>query len=262
MLPLFPFLNFNEIGFFAIVLARMAAMFSAIPLFGGERAPRTVRVGIVLVMTLVCYPVLKARMPQLPADTLSLVILIIRETLRGISLGLLSRIIFSAVEFCGQLVGMQMGFSMSSLFDPSMGQVPLLATFQVLLAMLLFMTLEIHHVFIRAIVESYQIMPPGTWHMSGGLLRFIIMLTTGMFVLAVKLAAPVMVALLAVSVVLGIMARSFPQMNIFLLSMPLNIGVGLLVLGLSLLVFLHTLQMSFGDIDTQIRSLLKILSGA
>jgi flagellar biosynthetic protein FliR len=262
MFPLFPFLNVNEISFFALVLARLAGIFSAIPLFGGERAPRMIRVALVLVMTLVCYPVLKTKIPQLPADTPSLVILIIRETLIGISLGLLSRIIFSAVEFCGQLVGMQMGFSMSSMFDPSMGQVPLLATFQMLLAMLLFLTLEIHHVFIRAIVESYQVMPPGTWHMSGGLLKFIVMLTTGMFVLGVKLAAPVMVALLAVSVVLGIMARSFPQMNIFMVSMPLNIGIGLLVLGLSLLIFMHTLQVSFGDIDTQINTLFKILSRA
>lgn len=262
MFSLLPFLNPNEISFFALVLARLAGIFSAIPLFGGERVPRTIRVALVLVMTLVCYPVLKTKIPQLPTDTVSLVILIMRETLIGISLGLLSRIIFAAVEFCGQLVGMQMGFSMSSMFDPSMGQVPLLATFQLLLAMLLFMTLEIHHVFIRAIVDSYRIMPPGSWHMSGGLMRFFVTLTSGMFVTGVKLAAPVMVALLATSVVLGIMARSFPQMNIFMLSMPLNIGVGMLVLGLSLLIFMHTLQMSFENIGVQISTLFKILSGA
>jgi flagellar biosynthetic protein FliR len=213
-------------------------------------------------MTLVCYPILRTKIPQLPADTLSLGILIIRETLIGISLGLLSRIIFAAVEFCGQLVGMQMGFSMSSMFDPSMGQVPLMATLQVLLAMLLFLSLEIHHVFIRAIVESYQVMPPGSWHMSGGLLKFVMMLTTDLFVLGLKLAAPVMVALLATSVVLGIMARSFPQMNIFMVSMPLNIGIGLLVLGLSLLVFMHTLQVSFGSVNEQINILFKLLSRA
>ncbi len=262
MFPLIPFLNLSDIGFFALVLGRLAGIFSAIPLFGGERVPRIIRVVLVLVMTLVCYPILKTKMPPLPSDTLSLVILVIRETLIGISLGLLSKVIFAAVEFCGHLVGMQMGFSMSSMFDPTMGQVPLMATFQVLLAMLLFLSLEIHHVFIRAIVESYQVMPVGSWHMSGGLLKYIILLTTDLFVLGVKLAAPVMVALLATTVVLGIMARSFPQMNIFMISMPLNIGIGLLVLGLSLLVFMHTLQISFGGINEQINTLFKLLSRA
>lgn len=262
MFPLFPFPNINEISFFALVLGRLAGIFSAIPIFGGERVPRMIRAALVLAMTLVCYPILKTKIPQLPTDTLSIVILVIRETLIGITLGLLSRVIFAAVEFCGQLAGMQMGFSMASLFDPSMGQVPLLATFQLLLAMLLFLTFEVHHIFIRAIVESYQVLPPGTWHMSGGLIKYLIVVTTGMFVLGVKLAAPVMVALLAASVVLGIMARSFPQMNIFMISMPLNIGLGLLVLGLSLLIFIHTLQVSFSDIETQINTLFKILSRA
>ncbi len=253
-------LNPGEIYSFALVLARMAGIFSAIPVFGGERVPRIIRVVLVLIMTLVCYPVLKAKVPHLSVDTLSLFILVIRETLVGITLAMLSRVIFSAVEFCGQLVGMQMGFSMSSMFDPSMGQVPLLATFQVLLATLLFLALDIHHVFIRAIVESFQVLPPGTWHMSGGLLKFILTITSGMLVLGVKLSAPVTVALLAASVVLGIVARSFPQMNIFMVSMPLNIGIGLLMLGLSLLIFLHTLQISFGDIGVQINTLFKILS--
>jgi flagellar biosynthetic protein FliR len=68
------------------------------------------------------------------------------------------------------------------------------------------------------------------------------------------------VALLATSVVLGVMARSFPQMNIFMISMPLNIAVGFMVLGLSLLVFLHTLELSYGSLVLQIRNVFKLLS--
>ena len=111
--------------------------------------------------------------------------------------------------------------------------------------MLLFMTLGVHHVFIRAIVESYSLIPVGAWHMSGGLIHFLIAATSGLFVLGVKLAAPVMVSLLAAGVVLGIMARSFPQMNIFMISFPLNIGIGFLVLGFSLLAFSQTLDGCF-----------------
>jgi flagellar biosynthetic protein FliR len=186
--------------------------------------------------------------------------MVVRETLIGISLGLLAKSILAAVEFCGQLIGMQMGFSMASMFDPSMGQMPLMSIFQLLLAMLLFLSMEVHHIFIRAIVESYTVIPPGNWHMSGGLIQYFITVTGDIFVLGIKLAAPVMVALLATTVVLGIMARSFPQMNIFMISMPLNIGVGLLILGLSLLVFLHTLNISFNGINMQIKTIFRLLS--
>ncbi len=260
MSPLIPFLNLNEVAFFAVVLARLAGIFTAIPLFGGERVPMMIRAGVILAMTLVCYPLLRSKAPQLPLDTVSLVILVVRELLIGVSLGIVSQAIFAAVEFCGQLVGMQMGFSMASLFDPTMGQIPLMSVFQVLLAMLLFMTLNVHHLFIRAIIESYTMIPPGNWHMSAGLITFLVKTTGEIFVLGIKLAAPVMVSLLATSVVLGIMARSFPQMNIFMVSMPLNVGVGPLVLGLSLLVFFHTLRNTFGLLEDQINILFKLFT--
>lgn len=260
MTSLLPFVNLNEVAFFALVLARLAGIFTAIPLFGGERVPKMIRAAVIMAMTLVCYPLLRAKAPQLPMDTVSLVILAVREMLIGVSLGIVSQSIFAAVEFCGQLVGMQMGFSMASMFDPAMGQIPLMSVFQVMLAMLLFLTLNVHHLFIRAIIESYAIIPPGNWHMSSGLITFLINTTGEIFVLGIKLAAPVMVSLLATSVVLGIMARSFPQMNIFMISMPLNVGVGLLVLGISLLVFFHTLRGSFGMLDEQINILFRLFS--
>jgi flagellar biosynthesis protein FliR len=259
MFPFLPIASLNEFTFFALVLGRLAGILSAIPLFGEGRVPLVIRVVTIFMVTLVCFPILQSKAPHLPVDSLSVVILVVRETLIGISLGLLSQALFAAVEFCGQIVGMQMGFSMSTMFDPSMGQTPLMSNVQLLLAMLLFLSLGVHHLFIRAIMDSYAVIPVGNWHMSGGLMEFLIATTGNIFVLGIKLAAPVMVALLATSVALGIMARSFPQMNIFMVSMPLNIGIGFLVLGLSLLIFLHTLELSFSMIAAHIKTLFKLL---
>jgi flagellar biosynthetic protein FliR len=260
MAGILPFLTLNDFVFFTLVLARMAGLFAAIPIFGGRRVPLTVKAAAILAIAMVLFPIVRDKIPQMPADTISLVILIIRESLVGLTLSLLSQVIFAAVQFCGQMIGMQMGLSMASLFDPEAGQVPEIAIFQDLLAMLLFMTLGVHHIFIRAIVESYSLVPVGAWHMSGGLIHFLIAATSGLFVLAIKLAAPVMVALLGASVVLGIMARSFPQMNIFMISFPLNIGIGFLVLGLSLQAFSQTLVGAFGGIPAQIRILFKLMA--
>lgn len=241
-------------------MGRIAGLFAAIPLFGGNRVPQMVKAAAILAMTLVLFPIVRGYIPQMPGNAISLAVLIVREMLVGLTLSLLSQVIFAAVEFCGQLVGMQMGLSMASLFDPDAGQTQVIATFQDLLAMLLFMVLGVHHVFIRAIVESYTLIPVGAWHMSGGLIHFLIALTTGLFVLAIKLAAPVMVSLMAAGVVLGIMARSFPQMNIFMISFPLNIGLGLLVLGFSLPAYSQTLTDAFGALSTQIRILFKLMA--
>jgi flagellar biosynthetic protein FliR len=260
MFSLPPFLSLNEFTLFTLVLGRVAGIFSSLPLFGGERVPMNIRVVLTLALTLVCFPILKLSPQTLPSDFPSLFLIVVAETLIGFTLGIVAKSVFGAVEFCGQIVGMQMGFSMASLFDPAMGQQQLMSLFQSLLAMLLFMTLGAHHVFIRAMVESYALIPIGGWHMSGELIAFLVATTSGIFVLGVKLAAPVMVALLATSVVLGVMARSFPQMNIFMISMPLNIAVGFMVLGLSLLVFLHTLELSYGSLVLQIRNVFKLLS--
>jgi flagellar biosynthetic protein FliR len=260
MFQLPPFLSIQDFTLFTLVLGRLAGIFSAIPLFGGERVSMNIKVVVILAMTLVCFPVLKLAHVTLPTDFLSLLLLVIAETLIGVTLGLVAKAVFGAVEFCGQVIGMQMGFSMSSLFDPTMGQVPLLAVFQSLVATLLFLTLGAHHIFIRAMVDSYTLIPLGGWHMSGNLISFLVTITSGIFILGIKLAAPVMVSLLATTVVLGVMARSFPQMNIFIVSMPLNIGIGFLALGLSLLVFIHTIEISFGGMALSIKSIFKILA--
>lgn len=261
MSRILPFLTLNDFVIFTLVLARMAGLFAAIPIFGGQRVPLTVKAVAILSIALVLFPIVRDKIPQMPADTISLVILIICEALVGFSLSLLSQVIFSAVEFCGQLAALQMGLSMASVLDPDAGQqAPVVATFQGLLAMLLFMTLGVHHIFIRAIVESYALIPVGAWHMSGGLIHFLITAISGLFVLAVKLAAPVMVSLLASDVVLGIMARSFPRMNIFMISFPLKIGLGFLVLGFSFFAFNQILTDAFGALSTHITMLFKLMA--
>lgn len=260
MFQLPQFFSLNDFALFALVLGRLAGIFSALPIFGGSRVPLKIRAVVILAMTLTCFPILRLTTQALPGDILSLFILIIAEVMIGVTLGFVAKAVFGAVEFCGQIVGMQMGFSMSSMFDPGMGQIPLMSLFQSLLATLLFLSMGAHHMFIRAMIDSYTLIPVGGWHMSGTLITFLTTITTGIFLLGIKLAAPVMVALLATTVILGVMSRSFPQMNVFIISMPVNIGVGFVILGLSIIIFLRTLQISFNDMAIQIKTIFRLLS--
>lgn len=257
---MFPYLSVQELTSFFLVLARIAGLFAAIPVLGSRSIPARIKVGTVFVVALCLYPVIRTSLREVPMDSISLGIIVVQECLIGITLGLLAQVVFAAVEFCGHLTGVQMGFSAATLVDPTAGQLSLIGMLQNMLAFVFFFTLGVHHIFIRAMVESYQLVPVGKWHMSRPLLDFAVQLSAGVFVLAVKLAAPVMVSLLLVSVALGIMARTFPQMNVFMISFPLNIGLGLIILGSSVLIFRSTLERAFGILPQQIRMLFKLMA--
>lgn len=261
---MFPFVsslpNPSEIFLFALVLCRIAGLFAALPVFGGRRLPTRIKIVTVLAITIVCLPILKITPPPVPSDAFSLGILVLQELMIGLTLAFITQIIFAAVELSGQIIGLQMGFSISSVIDPNMGnQMQIMSVMQSLLATLFFLSLNIHHAFIRAIVDSFTVIPLGGWKMSEALLQFLVKNTSDVFILGIRLAAPVMVTLLLTSVVLGIMARAFPQMNVFMVSFPLNIGLGFMVLGMTLLLFFHVLEIAFGNLSGQVATIFRLL---
>jgi flagellar biosynthesis protein FliR len=261
VLDAFPLSSLDSLNSFALVLARVAGLFAAIPVFGSRIVPVRIKAPLIFTMALLIFPIVQLKVVIPPGDSITLGLLVIRETLIGLTLSLLSQFIFAAVEFCGQQVGTQMGISLAALFDPATeNNIPTMAMFQGVLATLLFLALGVHHFFITGIVESYRVIPLGGWHTSPDLLKFLIEASAGIFLIAVKLAAPVAVALLATSVALGIVARSFPAMNVFMVSMPLNIGIGFLILGLSLPMFVRVLQGAFGGMVGQLRLLFRLLA--
>ena len=263
MFDALPIAGLNDLIPFGLVLARIAGLFAAIPVFGSGLVPARIKAPLIFTLALCLYPIVRplAVIPPDTGDVISLALLVIRESLIGVTLGLLSQVIFAAVEFSGQQIGTQMGLSMAALFDPTtQANVPTMAMFEGALATLIFLSLNVHHFFFSGIVESFRLIPIGAWHTSGGLLKFLIESSSGIFVIAVKLGAPVSVALLATSVALGIAARAFPSMNVFVVSMPLNIGLGFLILGLSLPVFVRVLQGSFSNMIGQMKILFKLLA--
>lgn len=260
MFPLLPFPSPREVVIFALVLSRVAGIFAALPVFGGQRLPMQMKMVAVLMITLCCFPSLTITPPIMPTDAFTLALLLFREMAIGLTLAFITQILFAAVEFSGQIVGMQMGFTISQIIDPTMGnQAQIMSVLQTLFATMVFLSLNIHHLFIRAIVDSFIVIPLGGWHLNGDVVTFLVKRTADVFIIGVRLAAPVMVLLLLTSVALGVMARAFPQMNIFMLSLPLNIGIGFIVLGMTLMFFFHVLEVSFGQLKWQIDTLLRLM---
>lgn len=246
---------------FVLVLIRIGAMIMMVPAFGDATVPASVKWGLSILITLLLFPIVKAGIP--PTGDLgfvSLVLGIAGELLIGIVIGLSARMMFAGIQLAGEMVGFQMGFSVASVIDPaSSDQVSVIAEFQYLLSLLLFMTVNAHHVFISAIAESYQVVPPLSVHLSGPLLQALVSLSKDIFVIAVKISAPVMAVLLFTNVAMGLVARTVPQMNIFIVSFPLQIAVGLLFIGIAAPVFAKVAQHLFLGIAGDTGMLMRLI---
>ncbi|MDD3801183.1 MAG: flagellar biosynthetic protein FliR [Desulfuromonas thiophila] len=242
-----------------ICFTRVIALLASMPVLGGQ-VPRQVLLGLAVLLTGLIFPAVQTHLPQNAFAPLFLALLVANETLLGIMLGFAARLIFTAVEFGGTVVGYQMGFAAANVYDPqNQRQVALVSQFQNVFAILVFLALDGHHIFIRALVDSYDLLPPGLFDFSGGAVPYLMELTSHMFVLAIRFSAPVLAVMLLSSLVLGILARVFPQLNVFLLSFPINIALAFIVLGLTMNSVVYLLQREFSALDGQFHQLYQLL---
>jgi len=201
--------------------------------------------------------------PMLPTDPLrpfGLAVLLAKETLVGLMIAFIARLIFIAVEFGGSIIGIQMGFAAANVFDPqNQHQLSLISQFQNVFAILIFLAFDIHHLFLRLIADSYRLLPAGNMNLGGESIPYLSHLTGQMFVLAVKFSAPVLIVLLLSGLILGIMSRIFQQLNAFMLSFPINIGVSFLSIGLTMQLLAVMLQREFSALQQRFYALLDLL---
>jgi len=241
---------------FLICLARVGALMGSMPVFSGAQTPVRIKAGLALVFTLVVFPVVAPLLPHISFEPFTLGVLLIKEAMLGAMVGFVARLMFTAVEFGGAIIGYQMGFAAANVFDPqNQRQSSLIAQFQSVFAVLIFLAVDGHHLFLRALVESFRMLPPGSENLSGAAIPYLMELTSKMFVLAVKLSAPILSVLLVSALAMGVMARVFPQLNVFMLSYPVNIGVSFIVMGLTLNMVALLLAQEFNNAGGRILEL-------
>jgi flagellar biosynthesis protein FliR len=246
---------------FILVLVRVGAMIMMVPAFGDATVPATVKWGLSILIALLLFPIIKDGIPPIKNFELaSLILGMTGELLIGIIIGFSTRLIFAGIQLAGEMVGFQMGFSVASVVDPTSNiQVSIISEFQYLLSLLLFMTINAHHLFIAAIADSYQAVPPLSVHITAPLLQALVSLSKDIFVIAVKISAPVAAVLLFTNVAMGLVARTVPQMNVFIVSFPLQIAVGLLFIGLSAPVFVKVTEQLFFSLGEETRILMRLM---
>jgi flagellar biosynthetic protein FliR len=246
---------------FVVCTSRVAGFLTAIPVFFSNQSPVKVKASLTIMLSLVLFPLLQPYVTEVDFRVPAFLLLIINETLLGTMIGLIARLIFTSVEFGGTIIGYQMGFAAANIFDPqNQRQTALISQFQNVFAILLFLALDIHHYFIRTVVHSYEVLPPGKLNFGGEAVPFLIELSSRMFMLGAQFSAPILVILLLSGLILGVLSRSFPQLNVFLLSFPLNIGISFAVMALTFGLVKILLSREFDMLPDRIFTLLQYLN--
>lgn len=252
---LFDFINYStdKIQIFLLVLLRATGFLAIAPIFSHSSVPKTIRVGFMIILSGLVASTLQDVQIEPIESVWQLAGLAVQELLVGIIISLTFLILFYGAQTAGSIVGYQIGLALATEFDPSLSsQVSIIGKFWYLLAMLVFLTINGHHLLISAFVDSYQAVPPAGVHMSGSIGEIIIRLTAYVFVIGLKIAAPIMIALFLTDVALGAIAKMMPTMNVFFIGFPVKIALGLTMMALSLPAFAYVLEQGAAFLDRKL----------
>lgn len=254
-------ISLPQLQLFFLIFLRVGAILMSIPVFDSKSIPLFFKIALAFATSIILFPMLRVDPVPMATSVFSIAVGAAGEILLGLIIGFSVKLIFAGIQLAGQLAGYQMGLALANVIDPSTSeQVPLLAQFNNLFGLLIFISINAHYLFIRALTHSFEMVPPFNVNFSSALMEHLIKMSGNMFVIGIKVGAPVIAALLITSVAFGLIARTVPQMNVFIVAMPLKIGVGLLFLGFGLPYFSVFLENVFGDLGQHIMLMFKEMS--
>lgn len=219
---------------FLLVLCRITAFFVTAPVFSLQGVPAPFKIGLAVFVSLITFMAMPFESSP-PLDA-AYVLLAVKEVLIGLLYGFTAYLFFTVVQIAGSLVDTQMGLGIANVMDPMTGaQSPILGNFKFFIAMLLFLALNGHHYLLKGIMESYTFLPIASDSLfrtiaNGNLSTFLVHAFISAFYLAFQLVAPMIVSLFLVDVALGMLARTSPQFNIFVVGLPVKMMVGFFLL--------------------------------
>lgn len=220
---------------YLLVTARVAGVIMLFPFFGWRGAPAMIRLWLSLFIGLAVFLSLGEEHLFRPAGEVETALAVAQEVLAGLALGFLNLIFFAVFLNAGQFIDIKAGLMLSGVFEPQFGnQVTFVGQIYYLTALAFYLAVNAHHLFLHALAESYHIVPLGTGLFNPALVAGVAALFAELVRLAFQLAAPVVVALLVVDLAMGLVARTVPQIHVFIEGLPLKIALSLLLVAMLL----------------------------
>ncbi len=254
--------GFTEADFqmLILVITRLGGLFATVPLSGNRRVPVQVRIGLVILISLVLFPAVRQMPANLSKDAVSFGIDLVREAFIGAVIGFIISLVLSSAQMAGSLIDIQMGFGMANIIDPVTNlQISLMGELKSMLALLMYMIVNGHHLAIEALYGSIVQIPLGTGSMGGSFTEIVIGFITNAIVTGVKLGSPVLAILLLADLALGILARTVPQMNVLMVGFPLKIAVGMFVTASSLPLALMLITRLLSGLERDLMTLISAM---
>ena len=224
--------SYGDLEYFLLVLVRMASFIAAAPFFSMRGVPRQVKVSLALFLALIVYHITPGYSVPEYHSVIGYSVLVIREAIAGIVIGLGANICTMITTFAGRIADMEMGLSMVQLFDPMTNEsMSFTGTLYQYAIMLIMMVTYMHHFFLRAIVETYTLIPIGQASFSSEkFMTSIVQFMVDYLLIAFQICLPIVASIMILNSVLGVLAKSAPQINMFSVGIQIKILVGLSIL--------------------------------
>lgn len=226
-----------------LIFLRIIAALIAAPIFGNSAFNTSAKIAFSLFLAYILYYTVDRPAGLEQLDLLNLALLGAKEVITGLIIGFSLNLIFYGISYAGSFIGFDMGLMMAQALNPLeetnsnvIGQIIYFA------AMLVFFIIDGHHYLIRGVALSFEIVPLGQYAITAGLQELLVRLSAGVFVIAVQLASPFLVSFMLVNIGEGVMSRVIPQMQVFFVTQPLKLGLGLLFLAALIPIYVYIIK--------------------
>jgi flagellar biosynthetic protein FliR len=225
-------MNISLLQIFGAILTigvRLTGIMLFAPFFGSVVIPARVKAVLVMTLTALLYPTISAKIPQINIDQWPT--MIFSELLIGVALGVATNIVFDGVQMAGQVLSIQMGYSLVNILDPqTQVESTVMASFHQTIAMLIFLRLNVHIWILGALVRSFDYLPPSTGHFGGAFTSAALEAGASVFAIGIQIAAPVLSATLFADIALGLLGKASPQLPLMLMGSAVKSILGVLIL--------------------------------
>ena len=246
-----------------LIFVRVAAVLATAPFFNSAAFPKQVKLFLAITLTITLYPIVPLYGASIPIDAtiLDVVMAISKEMIVGIAMGLVGQMIFAGVRLGGELMSVNIGLSFASVVDPmNQGQNGIVSQLFTFIGILIFLGIGGEAIYIRAMAESFEIVPMGQAQPIHATRTFVD-IAMYLFIVGIQLASPFIIVLFLLDVSLAIFAKVMPQANIFFISLPLKVGIGFILMLLVLPYTPAAFEHFFNSMWEYLMVLLTRLSG-
>lgn len=255
-------ISLEHLEFFLLILVRISGFMVAAPVFSLRNVPMRVKTILAIAIAIVVFHVIPYEEVTY-STTLEYALVVITEMLAGVIMGFMANVAYYILSFAGQIIDQEMGFSMVNQYDPiTSAQVTITGNFYTYAVMIMLLITDMHHYLIRAITDSFQVLPVGKVAIDYNLYEVMKRFVVDYFVIGFRIVLPIFASLLVVNTILAILARVAPQMNMFVIGLQLKVFVGLVVLVLMVMMITGVADLIFREMMSMLRETIPYLGGA